>query len=151
MYLSSITLAFMACLHMAVAVNLHGHPIVTRLQYFLDHHVPTGMCPKGAFMYFHYNLVCFDFSYAFEQDRIIISFVHYPSTQEGLGQEILKVLLVHDGRILRILLAFQVSQDVIEPGMAIRLIFGCQTIGWFVQVVNVDIWCLIFPFNLKHG
>lgn len=71
----SIDLTFMTHLDVAVAINLHGHRIVTDPQAFLHHGVSTGMCPKGAFMYFHYNLVFFLLVQTSKQNQIIIPFV----------------------------------------------------------------------------
>lgn len=59
MDLVSIYLALVACLNMAVTVNLHSHPIIAIPQDLLHHGVSIGMRPKGAFMDFHYDLVCF--------------------------------------------------------------------------------------------
>lgn len=79
----SIDLAFVACLDMAVTVNLYSHPVVAGPQDFIHHGVSTGMCPKGTFMDIHYNSVYFAFVYTSEQYRIIIPFVQHHSEARG--------------------------------------------------------------------
>src|ERR1044072_6413432 len=123
MHLVSVDLTFVTCFSMVVAVVLHGGPIIACSQDLLGHGVSARMRPKGTFMNFFYNLICFVSIHTSEQNRVIVPFVQHTPIEEKLSRVLAQGLLINDGSSIRVFFRLEIPFDVIEPRFLIRFTF----------------------------
>src|ERR1051325_3525634 len=81
------------------------------------------MRPKGTFMNFFYNLICFVSIHASEQNRVIVPFVQHTPIEEKLSRVLAQGLLINDGSIIRVFFRLEILFDIVEPRLFIRLTF----------------------------
>src|ERR1051325_4368432 len=151
MHLIDVDLTFVTVSGMVVAVILHGGPIILRSQDLLGHGVPTRMRPERTFMNFFYNLICFVFIHASEQNRVIVPFVQHTPIEEKFSRVLAQSLLINDGSIFRVFFRLEIPFDVVEPRFFIRLTFDFIAERRLIQPHYSDRRGIICPSNFKHG
>src|ERR1051325_6915733 len=109
------------------------------------------MRPKGTFMNFFYNLICFVSIHASEQNRVIVPFVQHTPIEEKLSRVLAQGLLINDRSIIRVFFGLEIPFDVIEPRFFIRFTFHFKTERRLIQPHYSDRRGIIRPSDLKHG
>ena len=132
-------LTLVAFPYMDAKITFHGEPVITCPQDLPGHSMPVGVCSKRALMDFLDHVICLLGIHTSQECHVVISLIQCASAHEETGCQPPQCPFIVVGNLCRVFFAFDISLDVVIPGLSVPFLFHLATMCGFATTLKFNV------------